>query len=109
MYSDYRLVREALKTLEGIYRDDLKKGETSAHTVATFIDKTDRMMALTVIGLLVTTYSWDERLDAPNVQFYASLDLPTGSDGKAVYLGTNVIHMAHLNQMAQELRTGDAA
>ena len=105
--AEYRAEREKLletvSTLEAIYSDTREL--TPAETVARFKETVGAELAQIAVATLINRSAWDGRISRRSAAWAESI---TGAwdEEAAQRMGiyTNKIHMAHLEQIAQEMR-----
>ena len=95
-------LRDAIKTLETIYADTCTM--TPADTVEPFVAAVGWDAAASVIATLVNSNSWDGRISRRAAHWAEEQPGCWSSDcAERMWLYTNRIHMAHLDQIAREM------
>lgn len=99
--AEYRTFKEAIDTLEKIYRSD-RFDCTPQTTVEHFIEAVGHDLAAAVIATLVIRSVWDGRISFSSEAWAKTIE---GAFDEATaikkYFYTNEIHMAHLDQLAR--------
>ena len=98
-----------IKTLEAYYRKNVDMYTCRPDdTILDFIRAVGFEQASAVVATLVNQSAWDGRISKRNAAWAA--EIPGALDNEAanhLYMYTNEIHKAHLNQLADVLRTLD--
>ena len=105
--NDYFVFRDRkisnVRMLESIYADTLGGGKPS-DVIGAFVDSVGLQEAVETIATLVNRHSWDGRISRW-VKSWAE-NLPNAWDEESaekMHIGTDRIHMVHLNQLAEEI------
>ena len=98
--------RGYVKTLERIQNEDYSSRKSPDDTVAAFVKAVGYENAATTIATLINRSSWDGRISGKNTDWAKTIDNALDQEA-AVDLGiyTNAIHMTHLDQIADKMRT----
>ena len=103
-WSIREVLRADVKTLQNVYRETREEGP--AATVAAFIAAVGYSRAVVVVGTLVNRHAWDGRISR-SIAAWAEA-LPETWDEEATqhfsFYIDDVIHLAHFNQIAAELK-----
>ena len=107
---DYRTLcedmRSALKTLERIYRDTIEKRPDD--TIDAFVNAVGWDKAVSVIATLVNRSAWDGRISRQSAHWAEAQRECWSSDcAERMWLYTDRIHMAHLDQLVEALRKAE--
>lgn len=103
--SDIEARRNHVEVLERIQGEHYATRKTPADTVAEFVDSVGYDAAVATIATLVNRSAWDGRISQKNAEWAMTvsnaLDRQTAVD---CYIHAKNIHMAHLDQIADDMR-----
>ena len=91
--------REAVKTLESIYRETIEK--TPAETIAAYVAAVGHDMAVCVLASLVNRSAWDGRISRRCAEWAKAQENAWDEEAaEKLWIGSDRIHRAHLDQLA---------